>query len=334
MNIDKNTLLKRLADESRKQRTSLIKTYVKQAKRAVAFGTFLYGHPDLIGWVPEGCRAYVAIGEADLNITKADALADPGKYSWTRNELMKQASEQCLLRAVPGHHLKYVLIDPFTDDVSGLLLTCNLTPSGVDVGQAHLARVSSHEMSVELSSAECADLADLSKFTLFGAPKVREFTKAGLDPVTPLGMELAKPRELLINGYGLTSLSEELISLIESSKSSVSLCTYTLDVESSAFRSLAALASKGKKVVVMLNKSTSNQRAYADLVSKGVKAHMIERMHAKAVLVDDCTGIISTANFCKHGMADGVNIGARCDKTRPDRLNALRAFFSDRLAQL
>lgn len=334
MNLDKNTLLKRLADESRKRRTTLIKSYVSQAKRAVAFGTFLYGHPDLIGWVPEGCRAYVAIGEADLNITKADALADPGKYSWTRNELMKQASGQCLLRAIPGHHLKYVLIDPFTDDVSGLLLTCNLTPSGVDVDQAHLARVSSHEMSVELSSAECADLADLSKFTLFGAPKVREFTKAGLDPVTALPMELNRPAELLVNGYGLTSLSEQVISLIDSTKTSVSLCTYTFDVESPAFRSLAGLVSEGKKVVVMLNKSASNQRAYADLVSKGVKAYMIDRMHAKAVLVDDCMGIISTANFCKHGMAEGVNIGVRCDQAKPDRLAALRTFFADRLARL
>lgn len=334
MNLDKNTLLKRLADESRKHRTNLIKSYVSQAKRAVAFGTFLYGHPDLIGWVPEGCRAYVAIGEADLNITKADALADPGKYSWTRNELMKQASGQCLLRAIPGHHLKYALIDPFTDDVSGLLLTCNLTPSGVDVDQAHLARVSSHEMSVELSSEECADLSELSKFTLFGAPKVREFTKSGLDPVVPLSMELAKPGELLINGFGLNGLSEELISLIESSKSSVAICTYALDVESPVFQSLAWLVSKGKRVVVMLNKSASNQRAYADLVSMGAKAYMIERMHAKAVLVDDRIGIVSTANFCKQGMADGVNIGARCDQTKPDRLTALLTFFADRLTRL
>lgn len=334
MNLDKNTLLKRLADESRKQRTILIKSYVSQAKHAVAFGTFLYGHPDLIGWIPEGCRAYVAIGEADLNITKTDALADPGKYSWTRNELMKQASGQCLLRAIPGHHLKYVLVDPFTDDVSGLLLTCNLTPSGVDVDEAHLTRISSHEMDVPLSPVESGDLAHLSRFTLFGAPKVREFTKLGLDPVTPLGIDLSPPAELLVNGYGLTGLSEEVISLIESTKTSVYLCTYTLDVESPAFRSLAGLGSKGKKVVVFLNKSAANQRAYADLVSMGVKAYMIERMHAKAVLVDDCMGIISTANFCKHGMAEGVNIGVRCDEAKPDRLAALRTFFADRLALL
>lgn len=334
MNLDKNTLLKRLADESRKQRTALIKSYVSKAKHAVAFGTFLYGHSDLIDWIPEGCRAYVAIGEADLNITKADALADPGKYSWTRNELTKQASGQCLLRAIPGHHLKYVLIDPYSVGSAGLLLTCNLTPSGVDVDQAHLTRISSHEMHAELSPEETRDLAGLSRFTLFGAPKVREFTKAGLDPVTPLGIDLSPPAELLVNGYGLTGLSEEVISLIESTKTSVSLCTYTLDVESPAFRSLAGLVSKGKKIVVFLNKSAANQRAYAELVSMGVKAYLIERMHAKAVLVDDCMGIISTANFCKHGMAEGVNIGVRCDQANPDRLAALRTFFADRLTRL
>jgi hypothetical protein len=334
MNFDKNTSMKRLADASRKQRTELIKSSVSRSRHSVVLGTYLYGHPDLMNWIPEGCRAYVAIGEADLNITKADALGDPGKYTWTRNELMKQASGHCLLRAIPGHHLKYVLVDPFTDEASGLLLTCNLTPSGVDVDQAHLARISSHEMEVVLSSAESRDLAALSKFALFGAPKVREFTKTGLDPVPPLGLELAPPAELLVNGYGLTGLSDEVISLIESSKSSVSLCTYALDVESPAFQSLTGLVSKGKKVVVMLNKSAANQRAYTELISMGVKAHMVERMHAKAVLVDDCMGIVSTANFCKQGMAEGVNIGARCDQTKPDRLTALRTFFADRLTRL
>ncbi len=334
MNQDKNTLLKRLADVSRKHRTDLIKSYATRARRAVVFGTYLYGHPDLMGWVPEGCRAYVAIGEADLNVTRSDALADPGKYTWTRNELMKQASAHCLLRVIPGHHLKYVMADPNTDAVAGLLLTCNLTPSGVDVDQAHLARVSSHEMSVELSSVESADLADLSKYTLFGAPKVREFTKSGLDPVTPVSLNLATLSELLVNGYGYSRLSDEVISRIDSAKSSISLCTYTLDVESPIFRQLIDHAKKGKKVVVMLNKSVSNQLAYDGLASAGVKAYMIERMHAKAVLVDDALGIISTANFCKPGLAEGVNIGVRCNQATPARLLSLKAFFAERLAIL
>ncbi len=334
MSQDKNTLLKRLADVSRKHRTELIKSYATRARRAVAFGTYLYGHPDLMKWVPEGCRAYVAIGEADLNVTRSDALADPGKYTWTRNELMKQASAHCLLRVIPGHHLKYVMADPNTDAVAGLLLTCNLTPSGVDVDQAHLARVSSHEMSVELSSVESADLADLSKYTLFGAPKVREFTKSGLDPVTPVSLNLATLSELLVNGYGYSRLSDEVISRIDSAKSSISLCTYTLDVESPIFRQLIDHAKKGKKVVVMLNKSVSNQLAYDGLASAGVKAYMIERMHAKAVLVDDALGIVSTANFCKPGLAEGVNIGVRCNQATPARLLSLKAFFAERLAIL
>jgi phosphatidylserine/phosphatidylglycerophosphate/cardiolipin synthase-like enzyme len=247
---------------------------------------------------------------------------------------MKQASAHCLLRVIPGHHLKYVLADPNTDAVAGLLLTCNLTPSGVDVDEAHLARVSSHEMSVELSSVEGADLADLSKYTLFGAPKVREFTKSGLDPVTPVSLDLAILSELLVNGYGYTSLSDEVISRIDSAKSSISLCTYTLDVESPIFRQLIDHAKMGKKVVVMLNKSVSNQRAYDGLASAGVKAYMIERMHAKALLVDDCEGIVSTANFCKLGLKEGINIGVRCNQGKPGRLLALKSFFVDRLAIL
>jgi phosphatidylserine/phosphatidylglycerophosphate/cardiolipin synthase-like enzyme len=61
---------------------------------------------------------------------------------------------------------------------------------------------------------------------------------------------------------------------------------------------------------------------------------MIERMHAKAVLVDDALGIVSTANFCKTGIAEGVNIGVRCNQAMPARLLSLKAFFAERLAIL
>jgi phosphatidylserine/phosphatidylglycerophosphate/cardiolipin synthase-like enzyme len=57
-------------------------------------------------------------------------------------------------------------------------------------------------------------------------------------------------------------------------------------------------------------------------------------MHAKAVLVDDALGIVSTANFCKAGLAEGVNIGVWCNQATSTRLLSLRAFFADRLAVL
>lgn len=128
---DRSTKLKRMADSERKSRTDLIKSILSGAKQMVSLGTFLFGHPDLISWVPKDRRIYLAIGEADIEFTKADAIADPGRYAWKRSDLATKAAEHCLLRAVPGHHLKYVLVDPYGENPRGLLLTSNLTPSGL-----------------------------------------------------------------------------------------------------------------------------------------------------------------------------------------------------------
>ncbi len=81
---DKAMTLKRIADAERKERTELIKSMLAGAGQMVSLGTFLFGHPDLIGWVPKDRRIYLAIGEADIEFTKADAIADPGKYAWKR----------------------------------------------------------------------------------------------------------------------------------------------------------------------------------------------------------------------------------------------------------
>lgn len=327
---DKAMTLKRIADAERIERTELIKSMLAGAGQMVSLGTFLFGHPDLIGWVPKDRRIYLAIGEADIEFTKADAIADPGKYAWKRSDLATNAAGLCLLRAVPGHHLKYVLVDPFSEGARGLLLTSNLTPSGVGVESLSDAKVSSHEMAIELSGEETHELAKLARYTLFGAKGVREFKRGGLQPVSPVQVELLDSTSLLVNGYERFGLTTALLDCVSSAKSSVRLCTYTFDTDSALFPILRKLALSGVDVRVMLNSSLANKRISDALSQAGIKVVSVDRMHAKAVLVDDSSGIICTANFCRSGLTDGINIGVRCSSALPGRLDRLKRFFSDR----
>lgn len=327
---DKTMTLKRIADAERNERTELIKSMLAGASQMISLGTFLFGHPNLIGWVPKDRRIYLAIGEADIEFTKADAIADPGRYAWKRSELATNAASLCLLRAVPGHHLKYVLVDPFSVGARGLLLTSNLTPSGVGVESLSDAKVSSHEMAIELSGEETHELAKLARYTLFGAKGVREFKRGGLQPVSPVPVKLADSTSLLVNGYGRLGLTAALLECVSSAKSSVRLCTYTFDADSALFPVLRKLASSGVDVRVMLNNSLANKRISDALSQVGIKVVSVDRMHAKAVLVDDSSGIVCTSNFCRPGLTDGINIGVRCSSAPPGRLDRLKRFFADR----
>jgi phosphatidylserine/phosphatidylglycerophosphate/cardiolipin synthase-like enzyme len=327
---DRSTSLKRIADSERKSRTDLIKSVLSGAKEMVSLGTFLFGHPDLIGWVPRDRRIYLAIGEADIEFTKADAIADPGRYAWKRSDLATNTAARCLLRAVPGHHLKYVLVDPFSEGARGLLLTSNLTPSGVGVESLSDAKVSSHEMAIELTGEEPHELAKLARYTLFGAKGVREFKRGGLQPVSAAPVVLPDNTSLLVNGYGRFGLTDALLDCVSSAKSSVRLCTYTFDVDSALFPVLRELASSGVDVQVLLNSSLANKRISDALSQAGIKVVSVDRMHAKAILVDDSSGIVCTANLCRSGLSDGINIGVRCSSAIPDRLDRLRRFFVDR----
>lgn len=327
---DRSTKLKRMADSERKSRTDLIKSMLSGAKQMVSLGTFLFGHPDLIGWVPKERRIYLAIGEADIEFTKADAIADPGKYAWKRSDLATNAAGLCLLRAVPGHHLKYVLVDPYQENSRGLLLTSNLTPSGVDVESAADSKVSSHELAIELTSVETEDLASLAKYTLFGAKGVREFKQGGLQPVSPVAIEPPAAVSLLMNGFKQSSLTDALLECVSAAKSSVHICTYTFDPDSVLFPVIRQLVAAGVEVRVMLNNSLANKRVSEALGQIGVKVAMVDRMHAKAILVDGSSGVVCTANFCRSGLNDGINIGVRFSSETPERLELVARFFYQR----
>lgn len=327
---DRSTKLKRMADSERKSRTDLIKSMLSGAKQMVSLGTFLFGHPDLIGWVPKERRIYLAIGEADIEFTKADAIADPGKYAWKRSDLATNAAGLCLLRAVPGHHLKYVLVDPYQENSRGLLLTSNLTPSGVDVESAADSKVSSHELAIELTSVETEDLASLAKYTLFGAKGVREFKQGGLQPVSPVAIEPPAAVSLLMNGFKQSSLTDALLECVSAAKSSVHICTYTFDPDSVLFPVIRQLVAAGVEVRVMLNNSLANKRVSEALGQIGVKVAMVDRMHAKAILVDGSSGVVCTANFCRSGLNDGINIGVRFSSETPERLELVARFFDQR----
>jgi phosphatidylserine/phosphatidylglycerophosphate/cardiolipin synthase-like enzyme len=327
---DRSTKLKRMADSERKSRTDLIKSILSGTKQMVSLGTFLFGHPDLIGWVPKDRRIYLAIGEADIEFTKADAIADPGKYAWKRSDLATNAAHLCLLRAVPGHHLKYVLVDPYDENSRGLLLTSNLTPSGVDVESPADSKVSSHELAIELTSVETADLASLAKYSLFGTRGVREFKQGGLQPVSPIAIEPPAPASLLMNGFKQSSLTDAVLACVSGAKSSVHICTYTFDADSALFPVIRRLVSTGVEVRIMLNNSLANKRICEALGQNGVKVAMVDRMHAKAILVDGSSGVVCTANFCRSGLADGINIGVRLSPELPERLELVRRFFTER----
>lgn len=328
---DRSTMLKRMADSERKTRTDLIKSILSGAKQMVSLGTFLFGHPDLIGWVPKERRIYLAIGEADIEFTKTDAIADPGKYAWKRSDLATNAAGLCLLRAVPGHHLKYVLADPFAEGSRGLLLTSNLTPSGVDVESRSDARVSSHELVIELALEETRELASLARYTLFGAKGVREFKQGGLQPVSPIAIEPPAAVSLLMNGFEQSSLTDALLACVSAAKSSVHICTYTFDHDSVLFPVIRKLVAAGVEVRIMLNNSLANKLVSEALGQIGVKVAMVDRMHAKAILVDGAFGVVCTANFCRSGLAEGINIGARFSPELPERLELVRRFFAERV---
>lgn len=323
--------LKRLADSERKSRTDLIKSILSGARQMVSLGTFLFGHPDLIGWVPKECRIYLAIGDADIEFTKADAIADPGKYAWKRSDLATKVAGHCLMCAVPDHHLKYVLVDPYEENSRGLLLTSNLTPSGVDVESPADSKVSSHELAIELTSVETADLASLAKYTLFGIKGVKEFKQGGLQPVSSIAIKPPAPASLLMNGFKQSSLTDELLACVSGAKSSVHICTYTFDADSVLFPVIRKLVSSGIEVRVMLNNSLSNKCVCEALGQIGVKVDMVDRMHAKAILVDGSSGVVCTANFCRSGLNGGINIGVRFSSDNPERIKLVRRFFTERI---
>lgn len=261
-----------------------------------------------------GTRVYVMLA-SETRLENDDSEESFDKQVIKQHkEMLSRLSGHVLFRSAPQFHAKVVLVDPYTDTGSGLLLTANLTEAALERNP---------ELAVDLTSAEAEQVANLLRWAMW---ETAAHEKAGPDeqfrPVKPLGV--VDYPEL---GSGIVATTEKeqgiyqcALSVIDSATDELLVCSFGWDANHPVVQRLCERAREGLKVTVLARKRPASMPALIALREAGATVIAFRWLHAKAIWADSGQAVVMSANLQCHGLDSGFEIGVHLSDSRSEWL--------------
>jgi phosphatidylserine/phosphatidylglycerophosphate/cardiolipin synthase-like enzyme len=223
---------------------------------------------------------------------------------------------------VGSFHAKFLLVDPTTPNRKGWLTSANLVSAACDQNV---------EFVTELTWREIALLYQVTRYAFWHEANTEVMADGSLKSV-PCPVQFPHPpkdAELLWTvGTKAHSLREAAFEIVESAKSSLTLCGYTWQQNHPLLMKVAKKAREGVDVRIFVRETNEAKRhptkVLNTLLEAGAKVYSVPGLHAK-FLLNEKDGLMGTANFAAKGLDDGFEIGLRL---RDERLEQARAALS------
>ena len=223
---------------------------------------------------------------------------------------------------IGSFHAKFLLVDPTTPNRKGWLTSANLVSAACDQNV---------EFVTELTWREIALLYQVTRHVFWHEANTEVMPDGSLKSVScPVQFPLPpNDSELLWTvGKKAHSLGEAAFELVESAKSSLTLCGYTWQQNHALLAKVAKKAREGVAVRIFVRETNEAKRhptkVLNTLLEAGAKIYSVPGLHAK-FLLNETDGLMGTANFAAKGLDEGFEIGLRL---RDERLEQARAALS------
>jgi len=290
----------------------------RRSHRMIVQSSFLLADREiedaLLAASSRGIRVYVMLAsEARLENDDSEESFDKHVIK-QHKEMLSRLSGHVLFRSAPQFHAKVVLIDPFTDTGSGLLLTANLTEAALERNP---------ELAVELTSAEAEQVAKLLRWAMW---ETAAHEKAGPEeqfrPVKPLGV-IDHPE--LGNGIVATTEKDQgiyrcALSVIDSATKDILVSSFGWDADHPVVQRLCERAREGLSVTILARKRPVSMPALIALREAGATVIAYRWLHAKAIWADSSQAVVMSANIQSHGLDSGFEIGVHLSDSRSEWL--------------
>ena len=280
---------------------------VRGAREVVCLCSFLLSeegiHRALLSAAENGVRVYVLTASREqLERMPKDEERSRDRIAEHQRRLDELAG-RVLVRCSNRFHAKFVLADPRGEQPRGLLSTANLNP----------ALLTNVELGVAMG-ADDVRVAFGFFCKAFWSHAANELLRAG-ELATCQGREFPTPEphpRLLWTLPESTTLGEQLLGMVRSATSSLTVAVYGLDIRHQAFRALVDRATSGVRVTVLLPLRSRVGEAAIELAKAGAAVVGVDRLHAKAVVADD-EAVVMTANLEANGLEQGCELGVVLD---------------------
>jgi phosphatidylserine/phosphatidylglycerophosphate/cardiolipin synthase-like enzyme len=296
------------------------------AKETAVISSFLLSRETLIDAAEvahgRGARTYWLTCDARL-AQMFDESTSPqrSKQDMSLYQEFGLLAEAAVVR-IGSFHAKFLLVDPTTPNRKGWLTSANLVSAACDQNV---------EFVTELTWREITLLYQVTRYAFWHEANTEVMADGSLKSVPcPVQFPLPpKDAELLWTvGTKAHTLREAAFEIVESAKSSLTLCGYTWQQNHGLLAKVAKKAREGVDVRIFVRETNEAKRhptkVLNTLLEAGAKIYSVPGLHAK-FLLNEKDGLMGTANFAAKGLDDGFEVGLRL---RDERLEQARASLS------
>ena len=305
------------------QLEQLFGPHLAAAKETAVISSFLLSRETLIDAAEfahgRGARTYWLTCDARLaQMFDESTSAQRIKQDMALYQEFGLLAEAAVVR-IGSFHAKFLLVDPTTPNRKGWLTSANLVSAACDQNVEFVA---------ELTGREIALLYQVTRYAFWHEANTEVMADGSLKSVPcPVQFPLPpKDAELLWTvGTKAHSLREAAFELVDSAKSSLTLCGYTWQQNHPLLMKVAKKAREGVDVRIFVREANEAKRhptkVLNTLLEAGAKIYSVPGLHAK-FLLNETDGLMGTANFAAKGLDDGFEVGLRL---RDERLEQARA---------
>lgn len=308
------------SEPSRKVVKKLI-AWIDMACEKVILCSFLFADDELqealLRAAKRGIRVYMMLA-SESRLEREPRKSDNfGQKVFTEHkEMLDQLAGYALIRSADSFHAKVVLVDPDLPGKSGLLLTSNLTKEALSRNE---------ELAVQLKPKEILKIYEKLKWAFWECAEHQAIQPGRLSSFEPVGL-IEQPVDVegvLWTAKDRTQLKEKALELIENEEVEIIASSFGWGAEHEIVRALCEKARGGVDVTILARLRPAAMPGLLALAEAGARVLGFRWLHAKSVWTAYSGALITSANFERHGMDEGFELGVSLVDERSGELGKL-----------
>ncbi|WP_178989468.1 phospholipase D-like domain-containing protein [Winogradskyella schleiferi] len=282
--------------------------HIQQAEEMICLQSFLIQDTSIIDALVEASQRDVKVFILDAAETRLKTQAYPEDDNFITDEykemINKKFRRHFVHRQAENLHAKFILIDPKSNNANGYLFTGNFNEKPFKENP---------ELGVELDERQTNELFKLFVYHFWEHTTDEQNDTETFDKVRPANKFQAPQLDHILctsPNAGLSNLKSTLITSISNTQESISFSTFGLDIEHELAKEILSKIKSGIEVTIFCRpREKTIVNHISELQKAGAKVFCHPLIHAKSIIVDDKEAYVFTANFEKHGMDTGFEVG-------------------------
>ncbi|WP_407264847.1 phosphatidylserine/phosphatidylglycerophosphate/cardiolipin synthase family protein [Tenacibaculum maritimum] len=288
---------------------------IQQAEEMICLQSFLIQDTTIIDALVEASQRDIRVFILDAAETRLKTQAyseDDSFISDEYKEMVNNKFRRNIVHRQAGNlHAKFILIDPKSNNANGFLFTGNFNKKPFKENP---------ELGIELDEIQTNELFKLFVYHFWEHTTDEQNDTETFVAVRPANKFKAPTLAHILctsPNSDLSNLKSTLLTAIESAKDSIAFSTFGLDIEHELAQAILLKANEGVEVTVFCRpREKTILNHISELQKAGAKVFCHPLIHAKSIIVDDKEAYVFTANFEKHGMDTGFEVGMLLSKTQ------------------